>query len=499
MLLLFALGCGAGTGGSPASDSPVAPADSSADSPDDSPADSPVDTDTPGSTSNCDAGDSLPCPLADGDVRYTTAVEGADAGHQVSGAGDINADGYADLLVGAPSSSSNGPGAAYLVLGGAAPGSIGLGEADATYLGEAAEDGAGLAVSKAGDVNADGYGDLLVGARHNDEGGDLAGAVYLVLGTASPASQALSGAAAKYTGVSRDDYAGTSVAAAGDVNDDGYDDVLVGSFQWFEEGDGAGAAYLILGGSVPRSGSLALADALYTGAANVGRSVSGAGDVDADGYDDMLIGAPLSWTSPEGEHGAAHLMLGGSLPGSAAVSAADASYLGEADRDSAGCAVAGVGDLNGDGYDDMLIGAVYNDRGGASSGAAFLVLGAAAPGSRDLSLADAQYTGEAEYSLAGFSVAGAGDYDNDGFDDLLVGAPGYSTGYAYLVLGAASPTPSALLAADERYLGEAVDDQAGFSVSGAGDVDADGDSDVLISANTTAEGGTVYLFFGVPR
>jgi hypothetical protein len=160
--------------------------------------------------------------------------------------------------------------------------------------------------------------------------------------------------------------------------------------------------------------------------------------------------------------------------------------------------------VNGDGFDDVLIGAFGNDAGGRYAGAAYLVLGSATPGDLPLFAADAAYTGEAGNDLAGGAVSVAGDVDGDGFDDLLVGAYGYSggsnAGAAYLVLGSPTPADLSLSAADARYTGEAADDYAGHSVSGARDVDGDGFDDLLVGAHYDDAGGTkagaAYLLVG---
>ena len=268
----------------------------------------------------------------------------------------MNGDGYADLLVGASRAGSKDIGAAYVVLGDASPagGSLAGGGGDTIYgyAGEVGGDYAGASVAGAGDVNGDGFDDLLIGADGNDAGGSLAGAAYLVLGGASLQGGSLTGiygvTVFKYRGEDGEDFAGASVAGAGDVNGDGYADLLIGA-DGNDDGPGndAGAAYLVLGGA----------------------SLKG-GDLDGTGGDSIF------------------------------------QYTGEAASDFAGSAVAGAGDVNGDGYADLLVGADSNDDGGVDAGAAYLFFSDfLAPGNGPVRQRR-QLHGSADPPLATFGQAG---------------------------------------------------------------------------------------------
>ncbi|MEL6343273.1 MAG: hypothetical protein AAFV53_09050 [Myxococcota bacterium] len=416
-----------------------------------------------------------------------------------SRAGDVDGDGNDDLFIGAFGEDSGGTsaGAAYLVLG-PVSGEIDLSAADAKLIGEAAFDYAGAKLS-AGDVDGDGNDDLFIGASGEDSGGDSAGAGYLLMGPVSGEID-LSAADAKLIGEEAYDNVGRAVGCAGDIDGDGNDDLFIGAPGEDSGGSSAGAAYLVLG---PVSGAIDLstADAKFIGEASgdtVGVSLSGAGDVDGDGHMDLLIGA--SGEDSGGTSAGAAYLLMGPVSGEIDLSAADAKLIGEEAYDNVGDTVSGVGDVNGDGNDDILISAHGDDSGATSAGAAYLVLGPVS-GEIDLSAADAKFIGEEAYEILGGSVSGAGDVNGDGNDDLLLGAVGddrggSNAGAAYLVLGPVSGEID-LSAADAKLTGAAVGNAAGDFVGAAGDMDGDGNADVLITASgEDNRAGAVYLFIG---
>lgn len=434
------------------------------------------------------------------------------AGASIAGVGDVNGDGFGDLLIGAPSNDSgpgNDGGAAYLVLGGlnGLGLSTRLGQGSIIeYTGEAASDNAGVSVAGAGDVNGDGFDDLLIGANLNDDGGADAGAAYLILGSASPTGGDLALLGIEYMGEATGDQAGISVAGAGDANGDGFSDLLIGAP--FNGAADNGAAYLVLGsGSPPAPGSqTSLATAVkYTGeAANnfAGRSVAGLGDTSRDGLADFAIGAPGN-TDAGAAAGTAYLVPGNVSPVSISLGVGTPTVvqLTGASGDGAGQSVAGAGDVNGDGFADLIVGAPLNDLGGADAGAAYLVPLRPGLPNNTLPTISVRYTGETAGDMAGTAVAGAGDTNGDGYADVLIGAPfqgAVDAGAAYLVLGSAGPTAASLSTAI-RYTGALVNDKAG-PVAGAGDFNGDGLADFLIGAteNDTlfSNGGAAYLILG---
>ena len=244
--------------------------------------------------------------------------------------------------------------------------------------------------STAGDVNGDGYDDLLISAWHEDEGGDMAGQVYLIFGKPSGwrMDTCLSDADVSFIGEEAEDRAGYRMAS-GDVNRDGYDDILIGAVHNSEGGSSAGQVYLIFG---KPSGwrmdvDLSDADASFIGEdaySYVSRALS-VGDVNRDGYDDILIGA-YGALGQGNEAGRVYVIFGkpSGWRMDVDLSVADASFIGEDagghaeygkdPGDQAGHSVAGGGDVNGDGCDDLLIGAHFNDEGGYQAGQTYLVL-----------------------------------------------------------------------------------------------------------------------------
>lgn len=376
----------------------------------------------------------------------------------------------------------HGEGGAYVAFGGPSLAGADL-SASVTYTGAGVGHDAGYSVAGAGDVNADGFDDVLIGSYFDDPDGWNWGAAYLILGGSGLTSGSLA-TAITFSGEGVADEAGVSVAGGGDVDGDGFDDVLVAAVHNADGGYAAGAAYLILGGSTMASANLSSA-LEFTGAAGDGvGEVALLGDVDGDGFDDMGFHAE-AYSGSGSFTGAVYLLAGGPCLGSATM-ADGLMYTGESTYDAAGTSVSGAGDINGDGYADWLAGsyATISIDDGTHPIALYIVLGSSTPVSASFSTA-LKYTREATADYAGSSVSGAGDVDGDGFDDVLVGAPlagGDASGAAYLLFGTPSPASGAL-ASTVRLAGPSLNDEAGASVAGAGDLDGDGYVDILVGAD----------------
>jgi len=296
-----------------------------------------------------------------------------------------------------------------------------VGDGSVKLLGESASDYSGAVIDAAGDLDGDGSQDMVVGSWYLSGTAGAYGGAHVVHGPVASGDLATAGVA--WTGASASDYQGRAVAGAGDVDGDGLDDVLIASSSSSLNGNSSGTAYLITGPATA-GGSLSGADATLYGWASgdaLGQGVDGAGDLDGDGYGDLVLGAPYE-SSGASYGGAAYVVSGPVTGATAAVYAASGLIYGTSSA-YLGYQVAGAGDLNGDGLDDLAIGApIAPDSAGLSAGAVYVFYGPIVGSTTD-TRADAVRTGVDSGGYAGHGVAGVGDTDGDGYADLAVGAP----------------------------------------------------------------------------
>lgn len=404
------------------------------------------------------------------------AIDNPNLGWSVASAGDVNGDGYEDVLVGEPTwynflvGGSVNNGIVQLFYGHA----TGLSAAPDWYAYGANNEQLGVAVAGA-DLNGDGYSDVIVGA-HFAAGSTGQARIWY----GSPTGLSNSGPSLTLTGPDPGGYFGSAVGAAGDVNGDGYPDLVVGAFN--AENPAApladeGRAYVYLGGAGGLSASPVSSLSGGQVGAHLGQSVAGAGDVNGDGFADVIVGAPdYDVINPGGVtyvDGGRAIVAYGSPAGLAGTFAMKGSW----DGGRFGASVAGAGDVNGDGYSDVVVGAPSATGSISGEGAAQAFTGSAIG---FMTPAWTQYGGEA-FGGFGSAVSSAGDVDGDGLSDVLVGAVFQNMGgpndqgRAYVYRG---PLPGGA-AAFWYASGGSTTANLGHALASAGDVNGDGWNDLV--------------------
>lgn len=483
------------------------------------------DTDTGSSTTY----DQTDFKFSEADASFIGEVLQDAAGVMVAGPGDFDGDGLADMAIGAQfhSNDDTWDGTTYIELGSSAPtGVISLETTDTRLIGEAGGDRIGSVMSPGRDIDGDGKADLLLGAPLSNTAGTAAGAVFVVLAEMAMegGEVGLAKADAIVYGDVQLDRAGVGVAGLGDVDGDDMGEVAIGASGADIELVEAGAVYVYSGAdlldageTVPSAAGIGFLGELADDA--VGRVLCGPGDLDGDGLGDLVVGRPGEEGS-DNDNGTVYVFFsGGALAeaGLGEMTDADNIITGVGASDFAGASMAGVGDVEGDGKADLIIGAKWADYGTVDdAGAAYLFLSSGKLGSLPGTFAsyDMGFFGVENYDSAGEAVAGAGDVDADGKDDLLVStvsanasttasSPMYlllSTG----VLGEGSGDWSLSNAAG-AYRADKRVDYPGYALTGLGDVDGDGSSDLLFGAygydylefgDQRVDAGGAFLFYG---
>ena len=430
-----------------------------------------------------------------GDSTITSTLDMGNFGQFVA-VGDVNGDGYGDLL--APDTAAD---SVYIFFGSASgiPTGIAESNADVTITSNYISNRFGSSIAT-GDVNHDGFDDIVIGSMSEDGYVVTTGAVYLIPGSASLADGYANVLAShRWYGEATGDWLGVSVAV-GDLNNDGYAEILAGAKFYDAYGTiSSGAFYLLDMTTSPVSGAIAsAATATITGTASLdylGDQLAVVGDVNGDGYADVLAGASntpvgaLSWA------GHAYLFYGPQLTSGTADLYASVRFSGIAASERVGLSVGAAGDVNSDGYADMLIGA----NGFDSYGAVYLVLGGSGLTDGYASgLAAATYKGASVWGSFGFSVAG-GNVNGDLYSDLVVGAPGAGVGgEGYIFYGSSSLTNRNSATADVMRSTGVAADSMGEAVA-VGDLNGDGYADVVFGTPQYNEGnsfGSLVIYYG---
>ncbi len=358
-----------------------------------------------------------------------------------------------------------------------------------------------------GDINGDGLQDLAIGHQDMDEG-----LVYLVYGPTT--SSSLASAAATLRGENPDDFAGYSLAID-DLDGDGQAELVIGAPSNDDVSSSAGAVYLVSGGGLSGEYSLGSdSDMLFLppsdgGQPMLGASLASPGDLDGDGYHDLLMGSPGDDRNGL-EAGAVYIWYGGPLAGDVDLSDADAVFLGSESSlsEQLGFSVAGA-DIESDGSSDLLLSAPFNDDGAENAGKLYLVSGEHFSGTLNVEdVANASFTGQSTNEYASWAATLA-DMDGDGQLSILAGSPygdalgGSNNGLVYILQTPFSyEGEHSLAVADSVVVGTSDSAHLGEALA-AGDMDGDGRDDLFLSApNATAAsvsgGGVVYVFTSPP-
>jgi hypothetical protein len=419
--------------------------------------------------------------------RVDTIAGGGWTGYRMDLSGDIDGDGYDDFVVAAPTTGAGVNGAIYVALGS----STGVvTPSNVTLNGVTAGDRLGWGLSSGGDINNDGYDDIIGGAIEISGAGTAtgSGSAYVYWGGSSPINT--TSAKTLSQGANGDTF-GWSASIHGDINNDGYDDVVIGAPDVLDL-DGPGKAFVFLGSA---TGPSSTPDVTLTGNDDgdlFGFSVHICGDVNDDGYDDVLIGAPgfNGTNAADWDLGKSYVYFGHAT---GINTTADWTFEGQNTGDNLGQSARGAGDVNGDGYDDIMVGAHLYDTTSTDIGAVYFWYG------HDEGLnntQDARLIGTTAGGFFGWEIGEVGDANGDGYDDVAIGDPvtpngtTAGAGAVHVYMGGIAGIAKSPVV---TFKGSTANGFVGAALGPGGDSDGDGYDDV---ASGTRYAQQVYVQYG---
>lgn len=458
-------------------------------------------------------GESAAMDASEANVHFIGNEDGV-FGISVAGGGDFNGDGRQDVIVG-----DRKKAVAYIFYGRDADvlsqAELEASSADIKFIGPFSGGDFGHSVAWIGHFNDDAYDDVVIGAPWGDYHLSFAGCAYVFFGGDYESGTNFTAGEANRTfvGSNEVDRFGWSVASAGHFNRDEYDDIVIGAPKSdYMLGHPHGDVYIFYGDNRigPRDIFADRENILVAGehSEQMGFSVASAGDFDHDGLDDVIVGAPYFWTQGDELPGKIEIWGYSQHPSHSGedenIIIRKYRQIGEKDGDEFGFSTSSAGNVNGDEFDDIVVGApsaatgVSLDR--IKAGRAYIILGRSS-GSQSFFMT---LLGAHAYDAFGYSVGEAGDFNLDGYAEIIIGAPlrptpdPGSSPKAYIFSGRSASIDShitldAHIDADLTFIGEAINHRFGHSVDGADNWNGDDTKDIIIGASANS---SAYMFFG---